>query len=135
MMRVAGGLLLILTLSACVAGQSVMQDTTRSLARNAVDSTAQRYFPGVDVSPFTDCVINNASTGEILQLARAASKASAGAAVAGGAGVQNSAVSDAATEALPVVRTILGRSEAQQCLIASAQGAGLAAGLLGGGMQ
>lgn len=103
-------LLLPLTLSACVAGEAVMQETTRSLARSAVDAAATRYVPGVDVSPYTDCVINNASTDEVLQLAQAA-----------GAG----AAQDVATRAWPVVRTVASRPEATQCLVSALSGSQL----------
>ena len=106
-MRVFAALFLPVALSACVAGEAAMQDTSRALARSAVNSAAQQYFPGVDVSPFTDCVINNATTSEIVQLARAASAGSSG-----------------ATEALPVVRTIAERPETAKCLLGNAQGAG-----------
>ena len=111
-------LLLPLALSACVAGEAVMQETTRSLARSAVDAAATRYVPGVDVSPYTDCVINNASTDELLQLAQAA-----------GAG----AAQDVATRAWPVVRTVASRPEATQCLVSALSGSQfLAARGLGG---
>lgn len=105
-------LLLPLALSACIAGETVMQETTRSLARSAVDAAATRYVPGVDVSPYTDCVINNASTDELLQLARAA-----------GAG----AAQDVATRAWPVVRTVASRPEATQCLVSALSGSQLLA--------
>lgn len=113
-MRILAALILPVALSACVAGEGMMQDTSRALARSAVKSAADQYFPGVDVLPFTDCVINNATTSEILQLAKAASAGTAG-----------------ATEALPVVRTIAARPETAQCLLTNAQGAGL---LIGGGL-
>jgi len=102
----------VLALSACVAGEAVMQETTRSLARSAVDAAATRYVPGVDVSPYTDCVINNASTDELLQLAQAA-----------GAG----AAQDVATRAWPVVRTVASRPEATQCLVSALSGSQLLA--------
>ena len=95
---------LCLALSGCVAGEAVMQETTRSLARNAVDAAAARHVPGVDVSPYTDCVIDNASTDELLQLAQAA-----------GAG----AAQDVAARAWPVVRTVASRPEATQCLVST----------------
>ena len=103
-MMLRPGLLLLsaLALSGCVAGQSVMQETTRSLARNAVNTAANQYAPGVDISPFSDCVINNAQTAELLQLAQAASQGAQG-----------------ATQAWPVVRGILSRPEASQCLMQS----------------
>lgn len=105
-------LLLPLALAGCVAGEAVMQETTRSLARSAVDAAAARYVPGVDVSPYTDCVIDNASTSELLQLAQAA-----------GAG----AAQDVAARAWPVVRTVASRPEATQCLVSALSGSQLLA--------
>ena len=96
----AAVLLAFLALPACVAGEAVMQETSRSLARTAVNGAAQQYLPGVNVSPFTDCIINNAQTGELLQLAQSASQG------ANGAG-----------QAWPVVQTIMQRPEAMQCLV------------------
>jgi hypothetical protein len=121
-MRVLAALCLTAALSACVAGEAVMQETTRSLARSAVDGAAGRYLPGVPIKPFTDCVINTASTSELLQLAQAAGAGDAGA---------------VATRAWPVVQTVTGRPEAQQCLVqAAVSGNGLlalqAAGQRGG---
>jgi hypothetical protein len=110
-MRILPAIVLSLSLCACVSGGSLVQDTSRALARSAVNSAAQQHFPGVDVSPFTDCVINNAETSELMQLAQAASAGSNG-----------------ATEALPVVKTILARPAASQCLLSSAQTSGLLAG-------
>jgi hypothetical protein len=98
---------LCLALSGCVAGEAVMQETTRSLARSAVNSAASRYVPGVDVSPYTDCIINNASTDELLQLAKSA-----------GAGTAETV----ATTAWPVVRTVAQRPEATQCLTSALTG-------------
>lgn len=111
---VALGLLTVL--SACVAGEDLMQDTSRALARSAVETAAQRYVPGVDVSPFSDCVINNAQTGELVQLARAAGQGANGAATA-----------------WPVVQTVIQRPAATQCLansISALQLVGLGGALL-----
>ncbi len=102
-----------LALSGCVAGGAVMQETSRSLARTAVANAANRYVPGVDVSPFTDCVINNADTSEIVTLAQAAT-----------AGAEGPA------RAWPVVRTIVSRPAATDCLIGSIS-TGQMAGLAG----
>lgn len=64
MMRWA--LLLILPLGACVE----MQDNlAREAARSAVRPVLAQRFPGVPLEPATDCVINNATGGEILSLA------------------------------------------------------------------
>lgn len=104
--------LLLLALPACVAGEAVMQETTRSLARSAVDTAAGRYLPGVPVKPYTDCVINNASTSELVTLAQAAGAGSA---------------QDVANRAWPTVRTVAQRPEATQCLVQALSGAQLLA--------
>ena len=111
-MRKLGLLSACLALGACVSGRDIMQDTTRSLARNAVDAAAARYVPGVNVTPYTDCVINNASTSELLQLAQAA-----------GAG----AAQEIATQAYPVVKTIAARSETSKCFLSTLSGPDLLA--------
>jgi hypothetical protein len=101
-----------LALGACVSGGDIVQDTTRSLARTAVNAAAGKYVPGVNVTPYTDCVINNASTGELLQLAQAA-----------GAG----AAQEIATAAYPTVKTIAGRSDTAKCFLSTLSAADLLA--------
>jgi len=44
----------------------------RDAAKNVVNSTVQARFPGVDARPLTDCIIDNASSGEIIQIAESA---------------------------------------------------------------
>lgn len=116
MKRLAPALLLILTLPACVAGEGgLMQETTRMMARSAVDTAAGRYLPGVPVKPYSDCVINNAQTGELVQLAQAA------------AGGEAMAI---AQNAWPVVQTVASRAETQNCLLSAANTSGLLSGSL-----
>lgn len=95
---------LSLGLSACVGGEAMMQETTRSLARSAVDASVRQYLPGVNVSPYTDCVINGANTAELFQLANAATAGANGAA-----------------NAWPVVRNITARADVQNCLLRAVQ--------------
>ena len=113
--------LLLLALPGCVAGEAIVQETTRSLARSAVDAAAARYLPGVPVTPYTDCVIDNASTSEILALAQAAGAGSA---------------QEVANRAWPTVRTVAQRPEATQCLVGALSGGQLLAaqGLTIGGL-
>ncbi|MFZ1467725.1 MAG: succinate dehydrogenase [Paracoccaceae bacterium] len=120
-MRRIGLVAMVLAVTACVSGGDIVQDTTRSLARGAVDAAAGRYLPGVNVSPYTDCVINNASTGELLQLAQVA-----------GAG----AAQEVAVQAFPIVQTIASRPETTQCLLStlSPKDVLMAQGLSGGGL-
>lgn len=112
-------------LSGCVAGEAVMQETTRGLARTAVDAAAMRYAPGVPVKPYTDCIINNATTAELVELARVA-----GAAGTGGAG------QELAGRAWPVVSTVASRPETTQCFLSALTASDLltAQGLLTGGL-
>lgn len=115
-MRVLVAVAISASLSACVAGEAVMQETTRAVARGAVDTATARYLPGIPVKPYTDCVINNSQTGELVQLAQVAGRGDA-ATVAQGA--------------WPIVQTVTGRAETQQCLV-SAVSAGNGLNLLGG---
>lgn len=111
-MRALGLLTICLALGACVSGGDIVQETTRSLARTAVDTAAGKYLPGVNVTPYTDCVINNASTSELLQLAQAA-----------GAG----AAQEIAAQAFPIVKTIAGRSDTAKCFVSTLSTADLLA--------
>lgn len=96
---------LALGLAGCVGnGQGLVQDTSRSLARSAVDAAVRQYLPGVNVTPYTDCVINAANTSELVQLASVAARGTS-----------------AAAEAWPVVQGIASRPEAQSCLVRAVQ--------------
>ena len=44
----------------------------RDAAKGVVNSTVQARFPGVDARPLTDCIIDNASSSEIIQIAEGA---------------------------------------------------------------
>ncbi|TDT76799.1 hypothetical protein BDE40_0071 [Litoreibacter halocynthiae] len=60
----------LFTLSAC--GDDGMADQlARKEAKDTVRPVLAKRFPGVPLEPATDCVIDNASAGEILKLARA----------------------------------------------------------------
>ena len=68
-MRVAV-LMLPLVMGACVAP---LADTyARDVAKSAVNPIVASRFPGVPLEPATNCVIDNASAGEIFTLAQAA---------------------------------------------------------------
>lgn len=56
---------------------TVLDAASRTVARNVVNSEMQKRLPGVDVSPYTDCVVNNATTAELIDIAQA-SRAGAG---------------------------------------------------------
>ena len=57
----------LMVLSACSSG--VEDEIARDAARQAVRPVLAENFPGVPLEPATDCVIDNATAGEILSLA------------------------------------------------------------------
>lgn len=60
----------LVALTAC--GEDGLADQiARNEAKDAVRPVLAERFPGVPLEPATDCVIDNASAGEIFQLARA----------------------------------------------------------------
>jgi hypothetical protein len=64
-------------LGACavVAGCGGVADTlARDAAKRSVNPVLAERFPGVPLEPASDCVIDNASGGEITQLAMAAAR-------------------------------------------------------------
>ena len=44
----------------------------RDAAKSVVNSAVQTRFPGIDARPLTDCIIDNASSSEIIQIAESA---------------------------------------------------------------
>jgi len=54
-------------LTAC--NTAVGTDVARQSAKSVVNGVVDRQFPGVPVTPVTDCVIDNATGGEIVQIA------------------------------------------------------------------
>lgn len=105
-MRAALAICAVLTLSACMQsgmqsggqGGMLMQDGARVVARQAVNSAVAAQLPGVDATPVTDCIIDNASLEELLTLARIAAMGSTG-----------------VTEVWPVVQTIGKRPATLEC--------------------
>ncbi len=59
-------LLALLPLAACA---EVQDEIAREAAKSAVRPVLQENFPGVPLEPATDCIIDNATAGEILSLA------------------------------------------------------------------
>ncbi|EDQ05491.1 hypothetical protein DSM14862_02479 [Sulfitobacter indolifex] len=96
-------------LTACVEVQQVVDDTARQGSKGVVTEILATRFPQVPkqlITPFTDCIIDNADALELRELARAA--------VVG--------VEDTTTG---TVRTILSRPETRSCLLAAAPAAGM----------
>ncbi|MCG6884482.1 MAG: hypothetical protein LJE62_12080 [Silicimonas sp.] len=60
-------LALILVLAACTPMQQ--DNLTRDAAKSVVRPVLREKLPGIPVEPATDCIIDNASSGELLSLA------------------------------------------------------------------
>lgn len=58
-----------LPLTACVGFQDVADQLARQQARTFVNAEVESRFPGVDATPITNCVIDNASAQEIITIA------------------------------------------------------------------
>ncbi|MBQ0750745.1 MAG: succinate dehydrogenase [Roseovarius sp.] len=61
----------ILALSACDATNQVADGIARAQAKSVVNTVVAQRFPGLNAAPITDCVIDAASAGEIIQIASA----------------------------------------------------------------
>jgi len=70
-MRILLPLTAALLLSAC-ADNPLVERTSRDIAKDVVNTTVKARFPNVDAEPYTDCIIDNATAPEILQLAQSA---------------------------------------------------------------
>lgn len=60
-------------LSGCLQDLGPAGDVlARDVAKGVVNSVVQTRFPGVNAAPYTDCIIDNATGPEIVQIAEAA---------------------------------------------------------------
>jgi len=62
----------VLALSGCLDASDSVDQVARSGAKSVVNGIVAQRFPGVDASVATDCIIDNASAAEILQIGQAA---------------------------------------------------------------
>ncbi len=65
-------LALPILLAACTATPDTTDAIAREAAKSVVSGIVATRFPGVNVAPVTDCVIDNATTSEIITIARGA---------------------------------------------------------------
>lgn len=96
-------------LTGCVEVQQAVDNTARQGAKGVVAQTLATRFPQVPkelITPFTDCVIDNAKAVEIQEFARASI-----------VGVDENTVT--------TVRNVLSRPETVQCLQSNALSSGL----------
>lgn len=59
-------------LSACLDASDAVDTAARNSAKTVVNGVVASQLPGVDASVVTDCVIDNASSSEILEIGQAA---------------------------------------------------------------
>ena len=105
----AAALLICLLLMSCAPVQEAVDNTARQGAKGVVTETLATRFPQVPkqlITPFTDCIIDNASALEIRDFARAA-------------------VVGVDEQTVETVRNVLSRPETVQCLQTRAHSAGL----------
>ena len=62
---------MVAVLSSCSAANDAADAVARDRAKLVVNDVMKQRFPGINIAPVTDCVIDAASAGEILGLARA----------------------------------------------------------------
>lgn len=51
---------------------TVLDAVSREVARNAINAEISKRYPGINVAPYTNCVVNNASSDELIGIAQAA---------------------------------------------------------------
>jgi len=70
----AGGLIIaaLLTLSGCEVASQSADELARYQAKSVINGVVAEKLPGVDATPVTDCIIDNATASEILTIAGAA---------------------------------------------------------------
>ncbi|MEM9785974.1 MAG: succinate dehydrogenase [Pseudomonadota bacterium] len=72
-MRVFAYVIAATALAGCMQDLGPAGDTlARDAAKGVVNGVVQARFPGVNAAPYTDCIIDNATGPEILQIAEAA---------------------------------------------------------------
>ena len=67
LLKIAG----LVVLTGCGVVSEATDDLARQQAKSAVGQVVVNRFPGANVTPVTDCIIDAASAGEILSLAGA----------------------------------------------------------------
>ncbi len=62
----------LLLIAGCDTSNILVEQTSRELAKGVVNSAVQQQFPGVNATPYTNCIIDNSSTDELFRLAQSA---------------------------------------------------------------
>ncbi|MEX0368245.1 MAG: succinate dehydrogenase [Ruegeria sp.] len=70
-MRIAPALIVPALLAGCTAANDAADVIARERAKSVVNGVVADRFPGLNAAPITDCIIDAASAGEIVQIAGA----------------------------------------------------------------
>ena len=70
-MRAAVACGALASLAACASANQMADTMARDRAKGVVNTEVMRRFPGINAAPVTDCIIDAASAGEIIQIAGA----------------------------------------------------------------
>ncbi|WP_295046080.1 hypothetical protein [uncultured Paracoccus sp.] len=84
-----------------IPAPTVLDAASRQVARTVINSEMEKRLPGANVAPYTDCVVNNATTAELIDIAQASR--------AGATGTADS------------VAAIVSRPATTQCIAAAAR--------------
>ncbi|WP_208021222.1 hypothetical protein [Paracoccus alkanivorans] len=60
------------------ATPTTLDAASRQVARNVINSEMEKRLPGANVAPYTDCVMSNATTAELIDIAQASRAGVAG---------------------------------------------------------
>ncbi|MFC0201880.1 hypothetical protein [Paracoccus rhizosphaerae] len=63
-----------------VTTPTVLDAASRQVARNVINTQMQSRLPGANVAPYTDCVLANATTAELIDIAQMSRAGASGAA-------------------------------------------------------
>lgn len=94
----------ICLVTACGQAEEIVEQSLRAETKAIVNDQVAQNFPGVNAAPITDCIIDNASTSEILTIGSAA-------------------LSGVTSSTTDLVMTIAGRPDTLACI--SGNGTGL----------
>lgn len=62
-----------------VTTPTVLDAASRAVARTTINAEMAKRLPGANTAPYTDCVINNATTAELIDIAQMTNAGVAGA--------------------------------------------------------
>ncbi|WP_299839705.1 hypothetical protein [uncultured Paracoccus sp.] len=58
---------------------TVLDASSRAIARTTINAEMSKRLPGANTAPYTDCVVNNATTAELIDIAQMTNAGASGA--------------------------------------------------------